>query len=116
MRDKRRGEAKPILDMIENLFLISLLPSGTVARRQRDEELTINLMLSTAKLAEAMICCHIHNTQHGSDHLPIKTIFNLAIPDGPESVRFLFKDAPWKKMNNAIIKKCQGSSLIGTGT
>ena len=62
MRDERRGKAKPILDMMENLFLISLLPSSIIIRRPRDEELTNNLMLSTAKLAEAIICCHIYNT------------------------------------------------------
>ena len=80
--------------MMENLSLISLLPSGTITRRQRDEELTINLILLTAKLAEATICCHIHDTQHESDHLPIKTIFNLVMPDRPKFVRFLFKEAP----------------------
>ena len=90
--------------MMENLSLISLLPSGTVTRGQRDEESTINLMLSTAKLAEGMICCRIHDTQHGSDHLPIETTFDLAIPDRPEFVRFLFKEAPWKEMNDAIIE------------
>ena len=62
VRDKRRGEAKPILDIMETFLLISLLPSGTVTRRQGDKELTINLILFTAKLAEATICCHIHNT------------------------------------------------------
>ena len=62
MRDERRGEAKPILDMMEKLSLISLLPSGIITRRQRDEELIINLILLTAKLAEATICCHIHDT------------------------------------------------------
>ena len=73
-------------------------------------------MLSTAKLAEATICCHIHDIQHGSDHLPIETIFDLAIPDGPESVRFLFREVPWKEMNDAIIEKCQGSPLTGIST
>ena len=94
VRDERRDEAEPILDMMENLFLISLLPSGTITRRQGDEELTIDLMFSTAKLVEATICCHIYDTQHRSDHLLIETIFDLAIPDRPKSVRFLFKEAP----------------------
>ena len=34
VRDERKGEAEPILDMMENLSLISLLPSGTITRRQ----------------------------------------------------------------------------------
>ena len=62
MRDERRGEADPILDMMESLSLTSLLPTGTITRRQRNEELTINLMLAIAKLADVRICCCIHNT------------------------------------------------------
>ena len=73
VRDERRGEADPILNMIKSLSLISLLPTGIIMRRQRDEELIINLMLTTAKLADARLCCCIYNTQHGLDHFPIKT-------------------------------------------
>ena len=62
MRDKRKGEADPILDIIESLSIISLLPTGTITRRQRKKELIINLMLIIAKLADARLCCHIYDT------------------------------------------------------
>ena len=52
MRDKRKGEADPILDIMESLSLISFLPTRIITIRQRNKELTINLMLVTAKLAD----------------------------------------------------------------
>ena len=62
MRDKRRGEADLFLNIIKLLSLISLLPTGIITRRQRDKELIINLMLTTAKLADARLCYYIYNT------------------------------------------------------
>ena len=62
VRDERRGKADPILNMIKSLSLISLLPTGIITRRHRDKELIINLMLTTAKLADARLCCCIYNT------------------------------------------------------
>ena len=114
VREERRGEADPILDMMESLSLISLLPIGTITRRQRNEESTIDLMLATAKLADVKLCCCIHNTQHGSDHFPIETHFDLAILDRPDSDRFLFKEAPWKEMNDALTEKFQTFAPAGT--
>ena len=105
VRDERRGEADPILNMMESLSLISLLPTGTIIRQQRNEELIINLILVTAKLADARLCCRIHETQYRSDHLPIRTHFDLVIPDRPESNKYLFKEAPWKEMNDALTEK-----------
>ena len=61
VRDERRDDADPILDMMESLSLTSLLPIRTTTRRQRNEESTIDLMLATAKLADVRICCCIHN-------------------------------------------------------
>ena len=94
MRDERRGEAGPILDMMVDLSLISLLPTGTITRRQRNEESTIDLIFITARLADARSCCHVHSTQHGSDHFAIETQFDPSILDRLESDRFLFKEAP----------------------
>ena len=114
VRDERRGEADPILNKMDSLSLIGLLPTGTITRRQRNEESTIDLVLVTANLADARLCCRIHDTQHRSDHLSIETHFDLVISDRSESNRFLFKEASWKEMNDALIEKLQFLEPVDT--
>ena len=95
---ERQGKAKPIIDMMGNLGLVSLLRSGTITRIQGEDESTIDLVLTTHGLANARIICKAHNTAHGLDHIIIKSSFDLLVPEQTHVERLLFKKAPWPKI------------------
>lgn len=44
-------------------------------------ESTIDLVLATAEVANAMATCSIHPIEHGSDHRAIQTTFDVATPE-----------------------------------
>ena len=62
VRNKRRDKADPILDIIESLSLINLLPIGIIMRQQRDEELIIIIMLAITKLIDIRLYYYIYST------------------------------------------------------
>ena len=96
--DERQGEAKPIIDIMGNLGLISLLRSGTITRIQGEEKSTINLVLTTHGLTNARIICKVYDIVHGSDHVAIKSSFDLLMPKQTHVGRLLFKEAPWPRI------------------
>ena len=100
----RQGEAEPIIDVMNEHGLCSLLPRGTKTWQGPDKESTIDLMLATAKLADEMVTCSIHPTEHGSDHRAIQTTFDLAMPDRIVTERLSFKNAPWTTIRTRVKK------------
>ncbi|KAJ3453213.1 hypothetical protein MRS44_018868 [Fusarium solani] len=100
---RRQGEASPIIDLMDEHGLLSLLPRGTKTWEGPGGESTIDLMLASAELADEMVHCGIHPTEHGSDHRAIETEFDLTTPERMAGSRLLFKNAPW----NAIRAKVQ---------
>lgn len=82
-----------------DLDLQLLLPQGTITYTgvtcQRNVASTIDLMFSSACLAEDWILCTTSDTDHSSDHTAIKTIFlinTFEVPVMP--LRRLFQSAP----------------------
>ncbi|KAM4063232.1 endonuclease-reverse transcriptase domain-containing protein [Hirsutella rhossiliensis] len=68
------------------------------ARRQGegpDKESTIDLVLASAELADEVISCVIHPTEHGSDHRAIQTTFDIQVPERMFPQRLLLRNAPW---------------------
>ncbi|KAJ6437917.1 reverse transcriptase [Purpureocillium lavendulum] len=61
------------------------------ARRQGEE------------LADEMMICAPHTTDHGSDHRAIQTTFDVALPERVTTPRLMFKNAPW----NLIITRVE---------
>jgi hypothetical protein len=55
----------------------------------------MDLVLVSAELADEMVTCGIHPTEHGSDHRAIRTKFDLSMPERRTGERRLFKNAPW---------------------
>jgi hypothetical protein len=76
----RQGEADPIIDLMNEFALSSLLKRGTKTwhggGQSGDCESTIDLALASDNLTDSMIQCAIHGTEHGSDHRAIETVFD----------------------------------------
>ncbi|RKK24129.1 hypothetical protein BFJ67_g16781 [Fusarium oxysporum f. sp. cepae] len=99
---ERQGEADPIIDLMNDFMLRSLLRRGTKTWQSGDYETTIDLVLASEELADANIKCAIHGTEHGSDHRTIETVFDISVPGPKQEERLLFKNAPWKEINSRI--------------
>ncbi|KJZ70718.1 hypothetical protein HIM_09902 [Hirsutella minnesotensis 3608] len=87
---QRQGEAGPIIDLMNEHGLRSLLPRGTKTWQRKDQESTIDLVL-TSELADEVATCAIHPTDHGSDHRAIQTTFDITMPERSARPRLLFK-------------------------
>ncbi|RKK76153.1 hypothetical protein BFJ68_g18054, partial [Fusarium oxysporum] len=57
---ERQGEADPIIDLMNDFMLRSLLRRGTKTWQSGDYETTIDLVLASEELADANIKCAIH--------------------------------------------------------
>ena len=104
---RRQGEGQPIVDLMNDHGLQSLLPRGTKTWQgpKPGLESTIDLVLVTEELAEEMVKCTIHPTEYGSDHRPIQTVFDIEMPCRDVEPRFLFKNAPWKAIRDRISRE-----------
>ncbi|KJZ70171.1 hypothetical protein HIM_10431 [Hirsutella minnesotensis 3608] len=91
---QRQGEAGPIIDLMNDHGLRSLLPRGTKTWQGKDQESTIDLVLTTTELADEVATCAIHPTDHGSDHRTIQTTFDITMPERNATPRLLFKKRP----------------------
>ena len=113
--EESQGAAEPIIEMMGEQGLISLLKSGIITRDQGGDESTIDLMLASQGLANFVIFCKIHDSDHGSDHLAIETRFNLEAPVQTQAERLLFKEVPWQQIREATSKILESSPPpIGT--
>ena len=98
----RQGEADPIIHLMDDYSLCSLLPRGTKTWQNANHETTIDLILASEELASMMVKCMIHTTEHGSDHRAIETTFDVSTPERTPVQRFLFKNAPWNAIRDKI--------------
>jgi hypothetical protein len=69
----RQGEGEPIIDLLQEFELDSLLPRGTITYESPNGDSTIDLTLASTSLAEDRIQCGIYPSEHGSDHRAIQT-------------------------------------------
>lgn len=103
----RQGEAEPIIDLMNDLALQSLLLRGTITWQGGDHESTIDLVLASEYLTERVTKCKIHETEHGSDHRVIETAFDIEAPTQERMPRLLFKNAPWKAIKERVAARLQ---------
>ena len=101
---ERQGEADPIIDLMNELALSSLLRRGTKIWHGGSYATTIDLVLATEELLALTIRCAIHGIEHGSDHCAIETIFDVSVPTPRPQERLLLKNAPWKEINARITR------------
>jgi ribonuclease HI len=111
---ERQGEADPIIDLMTEFSLSSLLPRGTKTWQGGDYETTIDLVLVSKELADTVFKCAIYKTEHGSDHRTIETAFDTSVPVPKQQERLLFKNAPWKEINARIARTLGTTAPEGT--
>jgi hypothetical protein len=99
---QRQGEADPIIDLMSEHALRSLLPRGTKTWQRGNHESTIDLVLASEELATSVVKCTVQTTEHGSDHRAIKTTFDITTPERVVEARLLFKNAPWNDIRARI--------------
>ncbi|KAI3001542.1 hypothetical protein CBS147482_6867 [Aspergillus niger] len=103
---RRQGEADPIIDLMNECALSSLLKRGTKTWHgggySGDCESTIDLVLASDNLTDSVIKCAILGTEHGSDHCAIETVFDAPWSLPQQQGRLLLKNAPWKEINARI--------------
>ena len=92
----RQGEADRIIELMGEFSLSSLLPRGTKTWHDNEYESTIDLVLASEGLAENVVSCGLHDTDHGSDHEAIVTTFDIEAHGMEHKPRLLFKNTPWK--------------------
>ena len=109
----RQGEAQPILDLMDEHGLCSLLPRGTKTWQRRHSESTIDLVLASAELTDEMIKCDLHPTEHGSDHRAIETTFDVSVPERTVTPRLLFKNAPWAEIRARVKEQLEQAPWSG---
>jgi hypothetical protein len=97
-----QGEADPIINLMSEYALHSLLPRGTKTWQRGNHESTIDLVLASDELATSVVKCTVHTMEHGSDHRAIKTTFDVATPERAVEARLLFKNAPWNDIRARI--------------
>ncbi|KAJ5100882.1 hypothetical protein N7456_006934 [Penicillium angulare] len=114
----RQGEADPIIDLMSEFALNSLLKRGTKTWQGEgqygDCESTIDLVLASDNLADLMTKCAIHGTEHGSDHRTIETVFDAPWLAPNHQERLLLKNAPWKEINSRIANTLATTPSEGT--
>jgi exonuclease III len=115
---ERQGEADPIIDLMNEFALSSLLKRGTKTWHGGglggDYESTIDLVLASENLTDSLVKCAVHETEHGSDHRAIKTVFDAPWPTPQPQERLLLKNAPWKEINARIARTLAATTLEGT--
>jgi hypothetical protein len=114
----RQGEADPIIDLMNEFALSSLLKRGTKTwhggGQSGDCESTIDLVLASDNLTESMIKCAIHGTEHGSDHRAIETVLDAPWSAPKHQERLLLKNAPWNEINARIASALTATPSGGT--
>jgi ribonuclease HI len=114
----RQGEADPIIDLMNEFALSSLLKRGIKTwhggGQNGDCESTIDLVLASENLTDSIVKCAILGTEHGSDHCAIETVFDAPWTPTKHQERLLLKNAPWKEINARIANTLAATPWEGT--
>ncbi|KAI1840014.1 hypothetical protein JX266_013786 [Neoarthrinium moseri] len=110
----RQGEADHLIDMMNELGLMSMLPRGTKTWQRDGRETTIDLVLTSEGLARDTIACGIHPTEHGSDHRAIEATFGTRMPVKHAKNRLLLRNAPWEEIRTRIADTLKPVPTDGT--
>ena len=99
----RQGEAEPVLLLMAEWGLNSILPRGTITYEEGSRRSTIDLVLASTPLSQRVTRCGIHPVEHGSDHQAIITTLQFNGQAAPSlKAHYLFHDTPWAKVNNQL--------------
>ena len=106
----RQDEGQILINLMAELDLQLLLPQGTItysgATSLGNAAFTIDLVFSGTRLAEDRILYTTLDTNHGSNHAAIQTVFSMNISELPViTPHQLFKFAPWNKILQMVSEK-----------
>jgi hypothetical protein len=103
-RSIRQGEGEPIIQLMADLDLQSLLPRGTPTWHANggEQQSTIDLMLTTPELANEVKRCTTEGNEHGSDHQFIRTAFSTTTDIRTHMPKRLWKKAEWTKIKEDL--------------
>ena len=110
----RQGEADPIIDLMSDYHLRSLLPRGRKTWQRGPLATTIDLVLVSEELAASVLKCDLHATEHGSDHRAIESEFDIETTERPRVERLLLKNAPWGKIRERVETELSRSPIEGS--
>lgn len=103
---------------MKEFALSSLLKRGTKTwhggGKSGDYESTIDLVLASENLTDSIVKCAIHETEHGSNHRVIETVFDTPWPIPKHQERLLLKNAPWKEISARIARTLATTPSEGT--
>jgi exonuclease III len=68
-----------IINLINEFTLHSLLCRGTKTWYRGDYKTTIDLVLASKELKDAIVKCTLYRTEHGLDHRIIEAVFNVSV-------------------------------------
>jgi hypothetical protein len=101
----RRNEGQPIIDLMQEAGLHSLLLAGvsTWEHQTADMTSTVDVILGTDNILDSLEYCRIHDTDYGSDHRPIALRVRLRPAwEAPKRKRRLYKNADWDRIREAV--------------
>jgi hypothetical protein len=104
----------PIIELISEHGLYSLLLQGTKTWQSSNLETTIDLVLASEELATSVVRCEPQATEYSSDHRAIETTFDVVTLETVTEERLLFKNIPWKDIR-ARIKATLHEAPVGGG-
>jgi hypothetical protein len=111
--DKGRvNEGEPFVDLIQEVGLQSLLPTGTTTWEHQSGDIasTVDVLAGSEEIVQHLEYCRIHSTDYGSDHRPIALSYLGGIlPKAKQRRKRLYKDANWTEIRSSI------SSQLGDG-
>lgn len=91
---RRLGEAEPILDLMQDMGLQSVLHIGTITwehQTQNIQSMIVTVFLSQ-DLVQELKWCNVSSTDYGSDHKSIITSFTLIVERHlPRQTRLLYQ-------------------------
>jgi hypothetical protein len=107
----RQREATAIIDLMSDCSLQSLLPQGTKTWEKGASATTIDLVLASSSLARQVSHCATADADYGSDHRAIETTIDMDMSNFQPRERLLFRNAPWKGINERIVHTLETLSM-----
>ena len=90
------NEGDPLVDLIQEMGLQSLLPAGTITWEHQSGDIAsiVNVLIGSEEIVEHLEYYRIHNTDYGSDYRPIALSYRGGIlPEARQRRRRLYKEA-----------------------
>ena len=113
----RNNDARDIVDFMSQYGLQSLLRRGTITWQHQSGQIesTPDLVLASGDLASRCEYCRIAETDHGSDHRPIESRFELKLDASPSKPRRRqYRIADWNAARAEIDTALRGSNMKNT--